>query len=288
MLAEFDLTIPKTLPEALESLANGAGGAPVPLAGGTNLLVDLRARHTTPPRLLGLGNIGELRGIALKDGKVVTGGATTVSDILRHPKMAEWAPSLVASARVFGGQMVRNAATLVGNVCYGSPAADLVPPLLSLDADLVLTSRNARRIVPLDDFFLGYKEDRRRPDELMTQITWKPPAANSANVFYKLGRRKGDAITVAGLAVSLTVERGKCTGARIVLGAVAPIVKRAKAAEGMLIGAALSGAEIDAAARQAADESGPIDDVRASAEYRHHAVHVLVRRLLTDCRDRLA
>jgi carbon-monoxide dehydrogenase medium subunit len=288
MLAEFDLTIPKTLPEALESLANGAGGAPVPLAGGTNLLVDIRARRATPPRLLGLGDIGELRGIALEDGKVVTGGATTVSDILRHPKMAEWAPSLLASARVFGGQMVRNAATLAGNVCYGSPAADLVPPLLSLDADLVLTSRGARRIVPLDDFFLGYKEDSRRPDELVTQITWKPPTANSANVFYKLGRRKGDAITVAGLAVSLTVERGKCAGARIVLGAVAPIVKRAKTAEGILTGTALSDAEIDAAARQAADESGPIDDVRASAEYRHRVVHVLARRLLTDCRDRLA
>jgi carbon-monoxide dehydrogenase medium subunit len=202
--------------------------------------------------------------------------------------MAEHAPSLVQSARVFGGQMVRNAATLAGNVCYGSPAADVVPPLLSLDAELTLTSQAGSRVVALNEFFLGYKQDIRRHDELLTEIAWPLPSPNSTNLFYKLARRKADAITVVGLAVTLVVEAGKCSRARIALGAVAPVVKRAVVAEDMLVGQTLTPALIDAATGQAVEACEPIDDVRASAEYRRHGVHVLTRRLLMQAWDRLS
>jgi carbon-monoxide dehydrogenase medium subunit len=162
-----------------------------------------------------------------------------------------------------------------------------VPPLLVLDAELTLTSKRGARVLPLSEFFLGYKKMARRSDELVTEVAWDLPPANSTNRFYKLARRKGDAITVVGLAVALAVTDGTCTTARIALGAVAPTVRRATKAEAMLTGQALSPALIEAAARQAAEEAEPIDDVRASAEYRRHGVHVLTRRLVTQAWDSL-
>ncbi len=283
MYADFDLVIPETLDEALSALAEANGaGATLPLAGGTNMIVDLRARRVTPERLVGLGKLDALRGIRIDGGRVRMGARTTMTDILQHPGLAEHAPSLVEQARVFGGQMVRNAATVAGNICSGSPAADVVPPLLALDAEVTLASASGTRVLPLGEFFLGYKQDARAPGELMTEIAWDLPPANSNNRFYKLALRKGDAITVVGIAVALTVEAGACTRAHIALGAVAPVVKRATAAEAMLSGQSLTPELIDAAARQAVEDVDPIDDIRASAEYRRHCVHALTRRLVTQ------
>jgi carbon-monoxide dehydrogenase medium subunit len=265
----------------------GDGGAAIPLAGGTNLLVDLRANRISPSHLVSLDKVQELRVICCKDGTIEIGGRTSVSDLLRSPEIAKGAPSLAQAAKVFGGQMVRNAATVGGNIACGSPAADLVPPLLSLDADIELTSTTGRRRMGLAEFFLGYRKDARRPGELITRIGAQRLQTNSVNTFYKLARRKGDAITVVGVAVTLTVAQGRCTRARIALGAVAPTVYRAAAAEAMLEGQTLSAPLIDAAARQAADSASPIDDVRASAEYRHHGVHVLTRRLVAQAWERL-
>jgi carbon-monoxide dehydrogenase medium subunit len=218
---------------------------------------------------------------------VTIGALTTVTDLLEHEAMSHWAPSLVEAAKVFAGQMVRNAATVAGNICCGSPAADLVPPLLSLDAELILSSKSGNRTVALADFFTGYKTDLRRPDELVTAIAWPKPGEPTVNLFYKLARRRGDAITVVGVAVTLAANNGKCGHARIALGAVAPTCRRAKAAEAVLEGERLTPDLIAAAADRAVRETSPIDDIRASAEYRRHVVGVLVRRLLTRAAERL-
>lgn len=260
----------------------------MPLAGGTNLVVDLRARRLTPNRLVSLGRIDALRYIRCADGRVIIGGRTTVSDLLRSADIARHAPALVDAARVFGGQMVRNAATVAGNIACGSPAADLVPPLLALDADVVLTSAAGTRTVPLASYFTGYKTDLRRADELISEISWPIPAARNANQFYKLARRKGDAITVTGVAIALAVANGVCTTARIALGAVSPAAMRVRGAEALIAGKALTPALIDEAGRRAAEECSPIDDIRASADYRRHTVHVLTRRLITEAWARLA
>jgi carbon-monoxide dehydrogenase medium subunit len=216
------------------------------------------------------------------------GGMTTVSDILRSPELTLRASSLVGSARVFGGQMVRNAATVAGNICYASPAADLVPPLLVLDAEVTLERREGERTLPLSEFYLDYKRTARRPDELLTRITWPAPPSGSVDLFYKLARRKGDAITIAGIAVALGAADGKCTRARIALGAVAPIVMRALEAERMLEGETLTPSLIEAAAHQAAQAASPVDDLRASGKYRRHCVRVLTSRLLTQAWQRLS
>jgi len=289
MYAEFDLHVPEDLGGALAVLGESDGqGAIMPLAGGTNMIVDLRARAVAPAALVSIGKVPGMRGIEIAGGRVRMGGRTTVSDMLRHGELGAIAPSLVESARVFGGQMVRNTATVAGNICSGSPAADLVPPLLALDADVTLTSRSGSRTLALADFYHGYKKMDRRPDELLTEVSWPVPAETAANLFYKLARRKGDAITIVGVAVAMGVEAGKCRGVRIALGSVAPIVKRALAAEELLEGEAPTPESIEAASRTAMEEVSPIGDVRASAGYRSHCVHVLTRRLLTRAWERLA
>lgn len=287
MLSGFDLGLPDTLDEALASLANGNGSRSVPLAGGTNLLVDVRARRMTPDALVFLGRIPGLRGIEASADQVRMGASTTVTDILTCKDLTSSGSSLVESARVFGGQMVRNAATVGGNIACDSPASDLVPPLMALDAEVTLQSKSGVRTVNLEGYYTGYKEDIRRQDELITEVSWKRPVDPSVDLFYKLARRKGDAITVTGVAVNMTVSNGSCSAARIALGAVAPVVFRARDAESMLEGETLTPALIEAAASKAAEQSSPIDDVRASADYRRHTVEALTRRLLTEAWGRL-
>ena len=287
MYVPFELEMPADLAGALGALAVGDGATTVPIAGGTNLIVDMRAKRERPDRVVGLGKVGELRGMDFGTERISIGGGTTVTDLLRSPEIAQAAPSLVESSRLFAGLMVRNTATVAGNIACGSPAADLVPPLLSLDADVTLASVAGTRTLPLDDYFLGYKRDVRRPDELIIRISWPRLPQPFVNTFYKLARRKGDAITVTGVALTLAAAGGVCTKARIALGAVAPIVFRAREAEALLEGRALTPALIDEAAQAATAASSPIDDVRASAEYRLHTVEALTRRLVAQARDRL-
>lgn len=288
MFAQFDLHVPQDLDGALAVLAEGhEQGAVMPIAGGTNMIVDLRARTVTPAALVSIGKLSGIRGVDIGAERVRMGGRTTVSDLLRHPELGGVAPALVESARVFGGQMVRNTATVAGNICSGSPAADLVPPLLALDADVTLTSRSGSRTVALEDFYHDYKVMERRPDELLTEVSWPRPDLASSNAFYKLARRKGDAITVVGVAVSMDADAGRCRNVRIALGSVAPVVKRAAAAERILEGEGLTAEHIESASLAAMQEVSPIDDVRASGGYRSHCVHVLTRRLLTQAWERL-
>ncbi len=283
MYAEFDLLTPAAVGNALDELEKIENEDDcMPLGGGTNLIVDMRARNVAPNVLMSVGRLAGLRDIEIKDGRVSMGGSVTVSEILRHPEQSRFGPALVDAANVFAGQMVRNTATIAGNICCGSPAADLVPPLLALDAVVTLECSDGSRGVPLAEYFTGYKSSVRKPNELLTRISWPEPPAGSTSLFYKLARRKGDAITVVGVAISLAMENGICTRARIALGAVAPLVKRVQSVEEMLEGNALDPELIEAAARGAAQQSSPIDDVRASGKYRRQQVFVLVRRLVSQ------
>ena len=285
MYATFDLDRPQDLASALAILKSRGV---VALAGGTNLIVDLRAGRENPGRVVSLDRLETLRGIRKAGGKIMIGGRTTVTDLLLSPVIAKTAPALAAAAGQFAGQMVRNTATVAGNIACGSPAADLVPPLVALDAELTLVSARGRRTVPIGSFFTGYKKDVRKIGELISQISWKAPPPSSCGLFYKLARRKGDAITVVGVAVALDANKGRCTRARVALGAVAPIVFRAREAEAILEGQMLTPALIEAAAKAAADVAKPIDDIRASAAYRRHGVHVLVRRLIGQAWEKLS
>jgi len=286
MLPPFDLYQPQSLADALQALAEN--GDMQPLAGATNLVPDLRGKRETCRNFVSLQALDDLRYIKRDGTRVTLGARTTIADILHDHGMETDAPALYAVASIFAGSMVRTAATIGGNICCGSPSADTVPALLTLDAEVTLSSTSAERTVPLDEFYIDYKKSVMRGDELLTSVSWNIPPENSANLSYKLARRKGDAITITGVAVLIAVQDGVCSRARIALGSVGPTIFRAKAAEAMLTGKALDEDIIEQAARAAADQSSPIDDIRASAGYRLQTAFSLTRRLLTQAWKQLA
>ncbi len=280
MLPEFELLLPRTLAEALAMLAE-RGPEITPLAGGTNVIVELRQNRPRHRVLMDVSRLAELRGMRREDGHIVLGGGTTIAELLTDPLIATYGAPLRQAAAVLGSPLVRNRATVAGNLVDASPAADTAPPLLALGAEVELASRAATRRVPLDEFFVGPNETVRRPDELLAAIRWPVPPPHSAAAFHKLGLRQALACAVVNAAVMIERDgNGHCRQARIALGAVAPKPVRPHAAEDLLRGQVLTGELIAEAARLAAEATHPIDDVRGSAAYRRRVAGVLVRRLL--------
>jgi carbon-monoxide dehydrogenase medium subunit len=289
MLPEFDLLRPRALPEALALLAEHAPDV-MPLAGGTNVIVELRDGHRCPRCLIDVSHLAELRGIRCDDGRVVPngvvpnvviGGGTTIAELLAHRLIAEHGLPLRQAAARLGNPLVRNRATVAGNLVNASPAADTAPPLIALGAEIELTSQAGARHVPLDEFMVGVNKTLIQPDELVTAIRWPAPPARSAAGFYKIGLRKADACSVINAAVMIAWdENDRCQEARIVIGAAAPRPVRAREAEAALIGHPLAAEVIAQAARLAAQATQPIDDIRGTAAYRRRMAKVIVRRLL--------
>jgi carbon-monoxide dehydrogenase medium subunit len=223
-----------------------------------------------------------------RDGSTVSvGGAVTIAELLRHPLVAQYGKPLRQAAGVFASPLVRNRATIGGNLVDASPAADTAPPLLVLGAEVELTNTKGSRCVPLSEFFTGVRRTVRQPDELVTRIYW-PAMEARAGAFHKFGLRRADAISVASAAVSAEPSGDKadarrgCKSAAIALGAVAPRPVRVPAAERLLCEKAWTAEVIAEAAHLAAQHTSPIDDVRGSASYRRHITEVMVRRLLSE------
>jgi|YNPNPStandDraft_1061719.scaffolds.fasta_scaffold09821_3 CO/xanthine dehydrogenase FAD-binding subunit len=288
MLPEFDLWVPKTLSEALDMLAQSP--APVtPVAGGTSLIPDLRVGRQRPAVLMDISRLAELRGIRREDGYLVVGAGTRIAELLTHPLIAQHADVLRQAAAVFANPLVRNRATIGGNLADAAPCADTAPPLIVLGGEVALTSRAGTRYVPVEKFMVDVRKTVRRPDELLTAVRWPLPATDSAAAFYKFGLRRADAIAVLSVAVMLTMgSDGRCREARIALGSVAPTPVRAPAAEELLRGQAPSSDLIAEAARLAAEAARPIDDIRGTAAYRRRVLGVVTRRLLTSVAGQLS
>ncbi len=287
MLPEFDLWTLTSLPEALAQLSS-AGSEAIPLAGGTNVIPDLRSGRHTPKMVLDISQLKELRGIQCMDGHVVAGGGVTISELLASPLVSEHGQTLQQAARLFANPLIRNRATIAGNLVDASPAADTAPALLALDAEVDLQSQAGCRSVPLQEFFTGVRKTVRRPDELLMSVRWPVAKARTAYGYYKLGLRQADAISVISIAIRLEADAdGCCREARIALGSVAPRPLRVFAAEESLRGQAFTEAAFAKAAKLAAEAVSPISDLRASGDYRRRMVGVLVQRLLIQAADEL-
>ncbi len=262
-----------------EALAAARDGAAF-VAGGTNLVPDVLFRRKKIARAVDISRLDELRFIEEADGKIRIGALATVTDLLDSDLIRAAASPLYESALEFAGPLVRNRASVAGNLMDASPAADLAPPLLAQDAVIELASVEGERALSLSEFFLDYRKTAVRPEELMTAIVIEPLGPEDRFAYYKLQLRRAMAIAVVGVAVALRMNGSVCTEAAIGLGAVAAIPYRALSAEELLRGKEIGETEIEAAAAAAADSAQPIDDVRASAAYRRKMCGVLVRRLL--------
>jgi carbon-monoxide dehydrogenase medium subunit len=277
LLPRFEYRHATSLLQAATLLAeNPAAQA---LAGGTDLLVDLRERRRQPSMLVDVAGLPELAGIAADDGATRIGGGVTVGQLLASPLVEARLPALRAAARDFADFLTRNKATLGGNLANASPGADLVVPLLALDAAVVLAGAAGERTVPLDAFLLGPRRTAVRPGELIRQVVVPRPPGRQA--WYKLGLKRGGAIAVVSVATSMALDpAGRVAAARIALGAVGPRPFRARDAEAHLVGAAPDPGRLAAAADLAAAAARPISDVRGGADYRTAMVRALVARCL--------
>jgi carbon-monoxide dehydrogenase medium subunit len=280
-------TAPESLEHALSVKAAHGAEARI-IAGGTDLILRMRDGVFSPELLIDLRRL-PLAAIAHGSEGVRCGAFVTLSQILADEQTATLYPALVEACRHFAGPPIRNRATLGGNIVNASPAADLVPPLMAYDADIVLASSSGSRVLPLAEFFTGPGQTVMEANEILTQIRLPPMPDETAATFIKLGQRRSMAISIVNVAARLSMNGAAVVGeARIVLGAVAPTPLRAMTAEAVLTAREPSDELIDQAALEAGNEASPISDVRADQSYRKRMTQVLVRRALTASRMALA
>jgi len=274
----FDFAAPTTI----QGILKAAKGKKYKfIAGGTNFLPDLRHAHDGLPQLvIDISRVDALRGIALAKGEVRLGALTTMTDLLENKIVAREAPILPAMAAKFAGPIIRNRASVAGNLIDGGPAADAAPPLLALKAVVRLAGPAGKRAVPLDKFLTGYRKTAIKPGEIITEIAFPAPGKSHKWGYYKLARRNAMAITVVGTAVVLKMKGNVCQEAGISLGSVNPAPSRCYEAENILEGKTVDLVLAQKAAEACRAASAPIDDIRASAEYRKLMCEVLPRRLI--------
>ncbi|UOA29476.1 FAD binding domain-containing protein [Pseudosulfitobacter sp. DSM 107133] len=265
---------PETLDAALALLAEGGG---VVLAGGTDVYPGLRAAPP-PARMIDVSAVAGLRGIARVDEGWRIGAATTWTDVVRADLPALF-DGLKLAAREVGSVQIQNTGTVAGNLCNASPAADGVPALMALDAEVELTGPSGARRVPLSAFIQGVRKVDLAAGELMTAIYVHD--APGCGAFRKLGARRYLVISIAMVSAVVHADGGRIVRARIAVGSCSPVARRLVDLETALVGAALG--DVGGIVGEARlDALTPIDDVRASAVFRMDAVRTLVRRTLLD------
>ena len=269
----MDVFTPHSLDEALETRA--AHPEATPVAGGTDLMVDVNSRRVRPRALLDLSRVDELKAWGRRDGVIFVGAGMTFARIARE--LTEFRP-LVEAALSVASPQIRNRATIGGNLGTASPAGDSIPVLAAYGAHVVTTATGGRtRRIPLGEFLLGPKRTGLEPDELIVGVEWRPVAGPGS--FAKVGRRNAMVIAVASVCLQVDEERH---GVRLALGSVGPTVLRAPRTEEFAAGLDWDdrGKALVEFGLRAAAEAQPIDDLRGSAAYRRRVVEVLARRAL--------
>jgi carbon-monoxide dehydrogenase medium subunit len=250
------------------------------IAGGTNVIPRLRTKAIKSDILIDINRLKNLSFIKEEKNRIRMGGLTTIAALATSKVIQKYAPILFDAANQLGNPLVRNRATIAGNLADASPAADIAVPLLALEAKVV-TARSGKppKEIPLDQFFLGPNQTVLRKDEIIKEVTFPRPNSKAKMAYVKLGLRNAMAISVVSLAVMLEVQGNHCKKARIGLGAVAPTPIRAYQTEAILIGKKVTTELINICSKKVLDEISPITDIRASAEYRREMTSTLFRRL---------
>lgn len=278
----FEYLRPVTVDAAVDALMDGEARA---LAGGTDLVPQIREGRSHATRIVDLKHIDELTAISIRDdGSVSIGAAATATAVARHATISSAYPAVAQSARLIGSLQVQNRASLGGNICNAAPSADAVPALIAHAARAVIAGRHGRREVDLSELLRGPGRTSLEPGELLVAIFLPPPAPRSAACYLRFTPRREMDIAIAGAAAWIDIDdRGAIAAARIVLASVAPTAIRAPSAEAKLIGGRPTPALLAEAGRLAAQDARPISDTRGSADYRRTLVSVLTMRALTDC-----
>lgn len=257
------------------------------LAGGTDLLVELKHVVHNPKIIVDVSRLRELKDIAIVDDGLHIGALATHSDIMNSPIIRRMFPALVEAAHSIGAVQTRNLGTLGGNLVTCVPSMDSGPALIALDASVTVASSSGQQRMPLADLFVGPRKTSLKPGDLLIDIVIPKENLDKPAAFEKFGLRKGQALALVNAAASFWVgDKSVFVAPRIALGAVAPTVIRARKAEAFLDGCKISAEAMAEAGRIAAIEAKPISDFRASADYRRDLVAVLVKRALANAQTR--
>ena len=276
MMPTFELLKPSSLEEAIEILA--AEPKAQPIAGGTNLVVDMRSGKLNPSVLIDLGELSELCCIHERDGMLEIGAGVRIADLLDDPMVARDVPILAEMAHSFANTLIRNRATVGGNLVNAAPCSDTAPALLVLDAEVELQSMVGTRRMPLTDFLVGAFETRRQANEILTRVRLPIPPKDVKMAFEKMGLRKISCMAKVDVAAGVRLADSVVANARVAVGAASAVALRVLPSEDALIGSPLSAETIARAADLAADAAEP----RAGSEYKRQVVRGMTRRLLTS------
>jgi len=274
---QFKYISPKTKEEVLKILEQEKSKACI-VAGCSNVLPYIKDKIISGKLLLDISGIGELNYIKKSEDKLCIGAATTISDLINSKVIREECSVLHQAAEDFADPTVRNSATIGGNLADASPAADVAPPLLVLDAVLEVESMDGKREISLKDFFVGPRKTVLHDDEMITSIKIKDGSINKNGCFIKLGLRQAMAISLASIAMILETEEEKITDVRIAMGSVAPTPLRLINVEEFLIYQKIDDVLLEEAMKKVSETVKPIGDVRASAEYRRYVSGILFKR----------
>lgn len=284
-MRRFELALPSTVEECLAALNDG--GEVKMVAGGTDLLPQMKNGLVKPARVVDLSGIDALKRLEVtSDGALHIGAAVSARVAELSPIVRDGFIGVAEGAGVIGSHQVRNLATVGGNVCNAAPSADVSPALVAMDAVVMIAGPDGQRLLPITDFFKGVRRTDLQPGELVVEFIVPSPGAGSGNTYLRHTPRRELDIAVVGVGTALTIQDGKCTKARIALGAVAPVIVRATEAEDSLVGQEITPELLDKAAALAVGTAKPISDQRGSAEYRLHLTRVLTRRTLQTAYER--
>jgi carbon-monoxide dehydrogenase medium subunit len=280
----MELNAVDSLDDALEVLSEQGERCQV-LAGGTDVMIQLARGEITPQLLLHVERVTALQAIE-------TNGTTRIGALVTHRELATGVlgtgfRAVAESAATVGGLQTQVVGTVGGNVCNASPAADTLPALLVHDAQVTLRSHAGSRTIALQDFVVGRRATTRTPDELLTAITLTTPGPRSGDVYLKVGRRSAMEVAIVGLAMRLALDpAGTVTDARVALASVGPRPVRSADAEAALVGSAADAESVRAAAQALLRDVDPVDDVRATADYRRRVIPGLLGRAVEICAQR--
>ncbi len=277
-MTDIHYLAPATLDEAVGAYAEAAGAARI-LAGGTDLLVQMRSGLVRPGLIVDIKKIPELTSVAeTADGGFVVGAAVSGAVLAEHARFGKVWPGVLEAFNLIGSTQVQGRASLGGNLCNVSPAGDSVPALFAAGAMVTLQGPNGRRELAVEDVPAGPGRTNLAPGEIAVGFTLPPRPPASGDAYLRMIPRTEMDIAVVGCGVGLTLEDGVCVAARVALGAVAPCVLRVEAAAEALVGSRLDEAALEAAAEACRAACDPIDDKRGTVAYRVHVAGVLLKR----------
>jgi CO/xanthine dehydrogenase FAD-binding subunit len=275
---EFDFVVPKSIPEVLDLLRRYGSRAKL-MAGGTDLLIQMKMEKVTPEVIIHVAGIAELDYVRHDRGLRI-GATTKLSTIRRYCEKGTRYSALYEAISSLGKPQVWNMGTMAGNLCTASPAADTAPPLLVYNGRVKLLSGSGERTLGLEEFFTGVNRTALAEGELLVEIQADEMSGRTGSAFMKMARVGAD-ISKVTCSVALERDGTRCLSCRIAFGAVAPVPMRAKAAEDLVRGAEVDGALVEKAGNRAAQEIRPIDDVRSTAEYRRDAAKALFKEVFS-------